>query len=161
MEEQQHNIKNSQNIELNVEIKETSKDNNNESNKNNDSKNKKLKLIIIISIIAIIIAFIFILIFVILKDKDDEDDENDDKIPIILDVDEGGDDMVTYTIANNSRKYEILGITTVSPSYCLDDVTNMWLRFLKYMDFDTKVYKGENHPLVRKSTPIIFFHIMV
>ncbi len=158
MEEQQHNIKNSQNIELNVEIKETSKDNNNESNKNNDSKNKKLKLIIIISIIAIIIAFIFILIFVILKDKDDEDDENDDKIPIILDVDEGGDDMVTYTIANNSRKYEILGITTVSPSYCLEDVTNMWLRFLKYMDFDTKVYKGENHPLVRQSTPITFFH---
>ena len=148
MEEQQHNIKNSQNLELKVEVQETSKENNNESN---NSKNKYLKLIIIISIIAvIIIAFIFILIFVILKD--------DDKIPIILDVDEGGDDMITYTIANISNKYEILGITTVSPSYCIDDVTNMWLRFLKYMDFDTKVYKGENHPLIRQSTPITFFH---
>ena len=77
-----------------------------------NQKTKKLKIIIIISIIAIIvIAFIFILIFVILK--------KDDKIPIIIDVDEGGDDMVTYTVANNSKKYEILGITTVYPEHYL------------------------------------------
>ena len=124
---------------------------NKESNETSEPKNKNLKLIIIISIIIIIIiVFIFILIFIILK--------KEDKIPIIIDVDEGGDDMVAYTVANNSKKYEILGITTVSPAYYVDDVTNIWLRFLKYMNFDTKVYKGENHPLIRQSTPTAFSH---
>ena len=129
----------SQMSHLEIQITTESNDNNQESK---EPKNKKLKLIIIITIIAIIvIAFIFILIFVILKD--------DEKIPIIMDVDEGGDDMVTYTIANNSRKYDILGITTVSPEYYVDDVTDSWLRFLEYMNFDIKIYKGENHRLVR------------
>jgi len=30
------------------------------------------------------------------------------RIPIILDVDEGGDDMMAYIVANNSKKYDIL-----------------------------------------------------
>ena len=66
--------------------------------------------------------------------------------------------MIAYTIANNSKKYQILGITTVSPGYNVDDVTNIWLRFLKYMNFDAKVYKGENCPLLRNVTPIEFYH---
>ncbi len=138
----------SQMSHLEIQITTESNDNNQESN---EPKNKKLKLIIIITIIAIIIiAFIFILIFLILK--------KDEKIPIIMDVDEGGDDMVTYTIANNSRKYDILGITTVCPEYYVDDVTNIWLRFLEYMNFDIKIYKGENHPLVRQTTQKNFSH---
>ena len=141
-------MRNNSEAQLQNENPTESKDNNQESN---EPINKKLKLIIIITIIAIIvIAFIFILIFLILKD--------DEKIPIIMDVDEGGDDMVTYTIANNSRKYDILGITTVSPEYYVDDVTDSWLRFLEYMNFDIKIYKGENHPLIRQTTPRIFDH---
>ena len=114
-------------------------------------KKRMMIIIIIIILIALIVIFIFILIFVILK-------SSKKKIPIIMDVDEGGDDMVTYLIAQISKKYEILGLTTVSPEYYVDNVTDIWLRFLEYMDFDSKVYKGENHPLVRKTNPANFSH---
>ena len=120
----------------------------------------KTKLIIILIILLIILAFILILIFVIIKKEDKKYKiyTDDSKIPVIFDVDEGGDDMIAYTIANNSRKYNILGITTVSPEYVVDNVTDIWLKFLEYMNFDVKVYKGENHPLIRETQPIEFFH---
>ena len=66
--------------------------------------------------------------------------------------------MIAYTIANNSGKYDILGITTVHSSYCVDNVTDIWLRYLTYMNFDAKVYKGENHPLIRQTEPTNFSH---
>ena len=119
------------------------------SSLNNQKRLFNKKLIIISIIIIIIIIFTFILIFRILKKE---------KIPIIIDVDEGGDDMITYIIANNSKKYEILGITTFSPSYYVDDVVNIWLRFFEYMNFDNKVYKGENHPLNRTTQQTNFSH---
>ena len=34
-----------------------------------------------------------------------------------MDVDEGGDEMVTYIIAQVSKKYDILGLTTVSQDH--------------------------------------------
>jgi len=83
---------------------------------------------------------------------------SDSKIPIIIDVDEGGDDMIAYILANNSKQYDILGITTVSAAYTLDNVTHYWLGFLEFMNYDAKVYRGEEHPLVRNSTPEVFFH---
>ena len=132
-------------------------------NKNYFTDRKELKYIIIgLIVLAVILAFIFILVFVIIKDKDKDKDKdkntNGDKIPIIMDLDEGGDDLIAYTIANNSRKYDILGVTTVSPEYYIDNVTDVILRFLEYMNFDVKVYKGENHPLVRKTSPLTDFY---
>ena len=117
---------------------------------------RRIKIILIFLIfISIIIAFILILKFVILKEDDDDEDK---KIPIIMDVDEGGDDMIAYIVAKNSKKYNILGITTVSPIHYVEDVTNIWLRFLKYMDFDEKVYKGENQPIFRETNSSEFEH---
>ena len=124
--------------------------------------NKDFKKILIIFIVLIaLLAFLFILLFAILKvgkkkDKNKGDNNNngnttDSKIPVIFDVDEGSDDMIAYTIANNSGKYDILGITTVCPAYYIEDVGKMWLKFLAYMDFDQKVYLGSDHPLVRKA----------
>ena len=93
------------------------------------------------------------------KEKTEPEPEpQDSKIPIIIDVDEGGDDMIAYVLANNSKKYDILGITTVSAAYTLDNVTQVWLGFLEYMNFNAKVYRGEDHPLVRNSKPEVFFH---
>lgn len=43
-------------------------------------------------------------------------------------------------------------------SYCVDNVTDIWLRYLTYMNFDAKVYKGENHPFLRKTEPTNFSH---
>ena len=132
---------------------ETKENINDRDNINNNSNNKrKTIIIIIIIIVVIIIAFIFILLFVILKVHKRK------KIPIIIDVDEGGDDMIAYTIANNSQKYDILGITTMSPEYCVDKVSDIWLRFLEYMNFDAKFYIGEDHPLVRQTSPAVFSH---
>ena len=43
-------------------------------------------------------------------------------------------------------------------SYCVDNVTDIWLRYLTYMNFDAKVYKGKNHPLIRKTELTNFSH---
>ena len=124
----------------------------NKSNEKQKLYNRHLKYIIIaLIILVIVLAFIFILVFVILK-------KDKDKIPIIMDVDEGSDDMIAYIIVNNSKKYNILGITTMSPEYYVEDVTNIWLRFLEYMNFNVKVYIGENHPLIRKTSKSTFSH---
>ena len=140
------------NIETNQPVPVTTSNNNDNTNEDEKLSQKKRMIIIIIIILSvIIIVFIFILIFVILK-------SSKKKIPIIMDVDEGGDDMVTYIIAQVSEKYDILGLTTVSPDHYIDNVTDIWLRFLEYMDFDSKVYKGENQPLVRKTEPAVFSH---
>ena len=116
-------------------------------------------IFIIIGIIALIVLLVVLLIvFVAFNKKEDKKYKylSTSKIPAILDVDEGGDDLIAYTIANNSGKYDILGITTVHTSYCVDNVTDIWLRYLTYMNFDAKVYKGENHPLIRKTEPTNF-----
>ena len=157
--------------EVQLELIETSAFNNAGNNQNSEIQSNKgcsrLKIIIIVSsILVVVIVFIFILLFVILKiNKDDEKEEpgvnggeEDNRIPIIMDVDEGGDDMIAYIIANNSKKYNILGITTMSCSYYVDDVGKIWLRFLEHMNFDNKVYLGENHSLVKPSVPIAFDH---
>ena len=115
--------------------------------------NRKKKIIIISSVFIILILFILLLIFI--KSKHSGKKK---KIPIIMDVDEGGDDMVALIVAQISKKYEILGLTTVSPDQYIDNVTDIWLRFLEHMNFDIKVYKGENHPLVRKTNPANFSH---
>ena len=126
--------------------------------------NYKLTIILIaIIVFAVILAFIFILLFAILKvHKKDKTitrvGNTNNRIPIILDVDEGGDDMIAYIVANNSKKFDILGITTVSGNYYVEDVGKIWLRFLEYMNYDNKVYLGENHPLVRHTEPLTFSH---
>ena len=117
--------------------------------------NYKLTIILIaIIVFAVILAFIFILLFAILKvHKKDKTitrvGNTNNRIPIILDVDEGGDDMIAY---------DILGITTVSGNYYVEDVGKIWLRFLEYMNYDNKVYLGENHPLVRQTEQFTFSH---
>ena len=120
----------------------------------NEIKIKKLKTkLIIISLILLIIIIISIIIIIIINKK-----SKNNRIPVIFDVDEGGDDMISYIIANNSKIYNILGITTISPTHNVENVTNIWLRFLKYMNFDNKVYKGEDQPLNRITEKSEFFH---
>ena len=127
------------------------------SNFENINKQKQKKKIIIISS-AFIILFSLILILIFVKSKHSEEKK---KIPIIMDVDEGGDDMVALIVAQISKKYEILGLTTVSPDQYIDNVTDIWLRFLELMNFDIKVYKGENQPLVRETKPANFSMIII
>ena len=132
-----------------------------------NSDQKKLKcmrrikiILIFFLLISIIISLILILIFVILKEDDDDEEEEEvvKRIPVIIDVDEGGDDMIAYLVAKNSQKYNILGITTVCPIHYVEDVANIWLRFLEYMDYDEKIYKGEDQPLIRETEPSEFYH---
>ena len=125
--------------------------------------NSKLTVILMaIIIFAVLLAFIFILLFAIIKvHKKDKvfpraGGSYSSRKPIIFDVDEGGDDMMAYIVANNSKKYDILGVTTVSCYHYVEDVGKIWLRFFEHMDFDNKVYLGENQPLVRE-TPILTF----
>ena len=129
----------------------------------NKPPNSKIKIILIaLAVFAVLLAFILILLFVIIKvhknDLKDKIRRSSNRKPIIIDVDEGGDDMIAYIVANNSKKYDILGITTVSSYYYVEDVGKIWLRFLEYMNFDNKVYLGENHPLVRQTEKINFSH---
>ena len=119
---------------------------------------KKRNMIILISSLTIIVAAVIIIPLVIFLNKDEDKKEEVEKIPVIFDVDEGGDDMIAYILANNSKRFNILGITTVSPQYTIDNVTDIWLKFLDFMGFDNKVYKGENHPMKRNTTPANFFH---
>ena len=119
---------------------------------------KKRNMIILISSLTIIVAAAIIIPLVIFLNKDEDKKEEVEKIPVIFDVDEGGDDMIAYILANNSKRFNILGITTVSPQYTIDNVTDIWLKFLDFMGFDNKVYKGENHPMIRNSTPANFSH---
>jgi len=129
----------------------------NSTSKTNQKCSELTKVLIILAILIVIIAFILILLFVILKVQDDDDDD-DDRIPVIFDVDEGGDDMIAYIVANNSKKYNILGITTISCFYYIEDVGKIWLRFLEHMNFDNKVYLGENNPLMRTTVKNPFSH---
>lgn len=139
-----------------------------ETNEFNEFSNKRsrIKLIILIVIILLVIALIILLICLLKGGSTDTNDNADnkgsetieEKFPAIFDVDEGGDDMIAYMLANISQKFDILGITTVTPDHIIDDVTNIWLRFLEYMNFDAKIYKGQDHPLVRKTEPKPFYH---
>jgi len=143
-----------------VEVKTQPEFNNNMQKA--DQKGNQL-IFIIIGIIALIVLLVILLIvFVAFNRKDDKKLKyiSTSKIPTIFDVDEGGDDLIAYTIANNSGKYDILDITTVHSSYCVDNVTDIWLRYLTYMNFDAKVYKGENHPLIRQTEPTNFSHFL-
>ena len=148
-----------------IKLNDSSTTNNKQSpNLQNNPLNYKITIILMaIIIFAIILAFIFILLFVILKvHKKDKIrtriESSSNRIPIIMDVDEGGDDMIAYVVANNSKKYDILGITTVCANYYVEDVGKIWLRFLEYMNYDNKVYLGENHPLVRQTEQFTFSH---
>lgn len=47
--------------------------------------------------------------------------------------------MSIYLIANNSSKYNIFGITAISHEYALDSFTDVWLKFLDYMNFEVKI----------------------
>ena len=134
----------------------TIEQNHNSTGQNNQRCLELIKILIALGILVVIIVFILILLFIILKINDDEEDDN--RIPVIFDVDEGGDDMVAYIVANNSKRYNILGVTTVSSYYYVEDVGNIWLRFFEHMNFDNKVYLGEDHPLVRKTDKLPFVH---
>ena len=118
------------------------------------NKRSRTKLIILIVIILLVIAIIILLVCLLRGGSE----TIEEKIPAIFDVDEGGDDMIAYMLANLSQKFDVLGITTVTPDYIIDNVTNIWLRFLEYMNFDAKVYKGSDHPLVRKTKYKTFYH---
>ena len=143
-----------------IQLNKTSPDFINENIQNstlqtNQKCSELTKILIGLAILVIIIAFILILLFVIIKVQDDDED---DRIPVIFDVDEGGDDMIAYIVANNSKKYNILGITTVSSFYYIEDLGKIWLRFLEHMNFDNKVYLGENNPLMRTTVKNAFSH---
>ena len=145
-------------IQLNNNIINT----NNEKRENTTQTNQKCseltKILIAFAILIVLIVFILILLFVIIKVQDNDDDDEDEQIPVIFDVDEGADDMIAYIVANNSRKYNILGITTISQHYYIEDVGKIWLRFLEHMNFDNKVYLGENNPLARTVEKNPFSH---
>ena len=66
--------------------------------------------------------------------------------------------MIAYILANNSKKFDILGLTSISLAYTVNNVTDILIRFLDYMDYEDKVYKGENHPLIRQTQPETFYH---
>ena len=143
-------------IKLSNDLKNFNIENTQNSTYKTDQKCSELtKILIGLAILVIIIAFIFILCFVILKIQEDDEE---DRIPVIFDVDEGGDDMIAYIVANNSKKYNILGITTVSCFYYIEDVGKIWLRFWEYINFDNKVYLGENNPLMRRTVKNPFSH---
>ena len=143
-------------IKLNNDLKNFNIENTQNSTYKTDQKCSELtKILIGLAILVVIIAFILILCFVILKIQEDDEE---DRIPVIFDVDEGGDDMIAYIVANNSKKYNILGITTVSCFYYIEDVGKIWLRFLEYINFDNKVYLGENNPLMRRTVKNPFSH---
>lgn len=159
--------KNTSNIGLNVNNINPNSQITEPSPPSNPNNKEFMKILILFIVLIALLAFLFILLFVILKvgknkDKNKKGDNNnngnntDSKIPVIFDVDEGSDDMIAYTIANNSGKYDILGITTVCPAYYIEDVGNVWLKFLTYMDFNQKVYLGSDHPLVRKTEKYTF-----
>ena len=164
-----------------IELRDNNDNNDTQTNANNNNTNEHIvvktdssrRSTIIIAVLLLIIILLTIGLIISVSNsssKNDEKENNstdekkdekeiiDDKIPAIFDVDEGGDDMIAYILANNSKKFNILGITTVSPAYTIDNVTDIWLRFLEYMNFDAKVYKGENHPLKRQSQPEKFYH---
>jgi inosine-uridine nucleoside N-ribohydrolase len=122
-----------------------------------NNKRRIIKYIILLVIILVIVDLIILLV-TLLKGKNKNSENIEEKIPAIFDVDEGGDDMIAFMLAYVSKKFDILGITTVTPDHIIDDVTNVWLRFLEYMNFNAKVYKGEDHPLVRNTTQGTFFH---
>ena len=62
---------------------------------------------------------------------------------IILDVDTGIDDALAILYAIESKRLDILGITTVNGNVPLDFVTKNTLKILQLADrLDIKVYPG-------------------
>ncbi|CAM3440889.1 nucleoside hydrolase [Nosocomiicoccus ampullae] len=70
---------------------------------------------------------------------------------IILDVDTGIDDALAILYAIESKKLDILGITTVNGNVPLDFVTKNTLKILQLADRrDIKVYPGAEEPYLRE-----------
>lgn len=71
---------------------------------------------------------------------------------IILDVDTGIDDALAILYAIESKRLDILGITTVNGNVPLDFVTKNTLKILQLADRrDIKVYPGAKEPYLREA----------
>ena len=164
-----------------IELRDNNDNNDTQANANNNNTNENIviktdasrrsTIIIAVLLLIIILLTVGLIISVSNSSSKSEEKENnstdekkdekeiiDDKIPAIFDVDEGGDDMIAYILANNSKKFDILGLTSISLAYTVNNVTDILIRFLDYMDYEVKVYKGENHPLIIETQPETFYH---
>lgn len=78
---------------------------------------------------------------------------------IILDVDTGIDDAWALAYAAHSPGLNLLGVTTVFGNADLDTTTNNTLAMLQLLGCETPVFRGADHPLIRKwNGPVPQYH---
>lgn len=124
-----------------------SKQNETETSKSCLSK-KVLIIIIIVASILVVLLVVLLCVFLI-KSKE----------KVLIDVDEGQDDMTLLILAAlASKNFEILGVTTMSPVQYVDDTTKYHQKFRDYLGFDYEIHKGLNKPLVRDLGTDTFHH---
>jgi len=70
------------------------------------------------------------------------------KRKIILDVDTGTDDSIAIMLAILSKKFDILGITTVWGNQPVEYTTSNTLRVVDFLNSKVKVYKGCKEAMV-------------
>lgn len=70
------------------------------------------------------------------------------KRKIILDVDTGTDDSIAIMLAVLSRKFDILGITTVWGNQPVEYTTKNTLKVLDFLNSKVKVYKGCSEAMI-------------
>ena len=71
----------------------------------------------------------------------------ENKRKIIMDVDTGTDDTVALLLAILSKKFDILGITTVWGNQPVEYTSMNTLRVVEYLNEDIPVYKGCSEPM--------------
>lgn len=78
---------------------------------------------------------------------------------IILDVDTGVDDAMAIILALESKKFDMLGITTVNGNVSLNHVKDNTRRVLQLIGrTDVKVYAGAKEPYVREAVNSEYVH---
>lgn len=70
------------------------------------------------------------------------------KRKIILDVDTGTDDSIAIMLAVLSKKFDILGITTVWGNQPVEYTTKNTLKVLEFLNSKVKVYKGCSEAMI-------------
>ena len=73
-----------------------------------------------------------------------------EKTKIILDCDPGHDDAVAITLAANSDKIDLLGITVVAGNQTLEKTQINARNVCQWLGVDVPVYAGCGQPMVRE-----------
>ncbi|MDA4129037.1 MAG: nucleoside hydrolase [Thaumarchaeota archaeon] len=68
---------------------------------------------------------------------------------LFLDMDPGVDDAIAIIFASASRKFSVLGISTVAGNAPIEDTTENARRLVDFLRMETTVFKGASKPLVR------------